>query len=331
MERWQDYLKKDSINWLLASNPWTRYRTLTDLLNRTETDSEVIEAKQELLDNNRIRDLIQTTAKWFPEKPKRHDDAKMSHYKLRMLADFGLTIEYKPIKDIVLKAKAHQDDILFAIRQDIPDKSKNNETPQAAWNALPCDSPLMTYILLALGDDGKDVMDTVDFFKDQWNKKEGWFCNLFFVRSQYKKLQVGCPMAGLMSLEIFSLFDEKNNLEYIENCYHPLKFHREYGKSLYYFGRSKRFWTLKYPYVWYNALYIGDVLSRFSLFKDEELLKDIIDWIINSQDSEGRFRPTSMFREYKEWGFANKKEPSPWITFLAYRILKRWHEHSTID
>ncbi len=152
---------------------------------------------------------------------------------------------------------------------------------------------------------------------------------LIFVKSQFKKLQVACPMAGLMFLEIMSMFDENYNPDHLLNAYEPLKFHREYGKSVYYFGRSKKFWTLKYPYVWYNALYIGDVLSRFDAFRKEELLIEIIEWLIDCQDDEGKYTTTSMFREYKEWDFANKKEPSPWITFLAYRILKRYYDNTS--
>jgi hypothetical protein len=43
------------------------------------------------------------------------------------------------------------------------------------------------------------------------------------------------------------------------------------------------------------------------------------------QDAEGRFTPTSMFRAYKEWEFADKKRASGWITFLCCRILKRYY------
>lgn len=123
------------------------------------------------------------------------------------------------------------------------------------------------------------------------------------------------------------MLDEEPSEQLLKNALEPLIYHKDYGKSMYYFGRSKRFWSFKYPYIWYNALYIGDVLSRFEAFKDEPVLKDVVSWIIESQDDEGKFVPTSMFRPYKEWDFANKKEPSPWMTFLSYRILKRYYSN----
>lgn len=58
-------------------------------------------------------------------------------------------------------------------------------------------------------------------------------------------------------------------------------------------------------------MYLADVLTRFDFLKKEKLVKELIDWIEKSQDENGRFKPTSMFIDYKGWGFANKKESSP--------------------
>jgi hypothetical protein len=132
-------------------------------------------------------------------------------------------------------------------------------------------------------------------------------------------------MAGLMALRVFSQLDALRESAAAKNAFAPLKFHREFGKTLYYFGRSQKFWTLKYPFVWYNALYLADVLTRFDFLKGDPLVKEIVSWIESSQDHEGKFTPTSMYMAYKGWDFADKKAPSPWITFLCCRVLKRWY------
>jgi hypothetical protein len=126
-------------------------------------------------------------------------------------------------------------------------------------------------------------------------------------------------------LQVFSQIDDLKESQAAKNAFEPLKFHRDFGKSLYYFGRSKKFWTLKYPFIWYNALYLADVLTRFDFLKKEPLVQELIDWIEVSQDEQGRFKPTSMFMCYKGWDFANKKEASPWMTLLCSRILRRWY------
>ncbi len=47
--KWLEKLKRNPIPWLLESNPWTRHRTLIDLLNYPETDNEVVKAKADLI------------------------------------------------------------------------------------------------------------------------------------------------------------------------------------------------------------------------------------------------------------------------------------------
>lgn len=326
---WKEYLTQDATEWLLNSNPWTRYRTLVDLCDLPETDERVIEARKALVKDAKIIELIEDATQWFPEMPKRHDDSKMSHYKLRMLSDFGLTHQDEGIATIITKAQDNMDKELYSIRQALPTKKPENDLEFESWNALPCDSPLITYTLLALGDTSDKTLKSAEFFTKSWEKEDGWFCDLFFVKGQHKKYGVGCPMSGLFSMEIFDELNQDMLKEHVQHAYYPLKFHKELGKSLYYFGRSKKFFTMKYPFVWYNALYIGEVLSKVKVFNDLEVMKEIIQWIIDSQDEEGKFKATSMFREYKGWDFADKKTPSPWITFLAYRILKRWHLATT--
>ena len=248
-----------------------------------------------------------------------------------MLSDFGLGIEDTGIEGIARKATEHLERDMFAVRGLLPKRTKKGEEPikydphTDEWHASPCNSPIITYSLLRLGLSSPQVERAVAALKEEWNTTQGWFCHFHFVESQFRKLAIGCPMAGLMALEVFSQIPDLKESVYSRNAYEPLKFHREYGKSIYYFGRSKKFWTLKYPFVWYNALYLADVLTRFEFLKNEDLVGELIEWVEDSQDDNGRFRPTSMFMAYKGWDFANKKEPSPWITFLCCRVLKRWY------
>ncbi len=317
------------MEWLLQADPWTRYNTLRELLRVPETSRELKDAKNALLRSEAVQELISDAAKWFPYLPKRHNDPKLSHYALRMLVDFGMTYDDLSAQDIVSKATAHMDGNLLAIRQERPERPKkgNAEEEQHAgnnWIALPCDSPLITYTLLKLGYDAPLVGENVKFIKEQWSTTRGWFCHLFFVEGIYKKLQVGCPMAGLQALEVFSTIPELKESQYARNAFYPLQYHRDSRKSLYYFGRSKKFWTLKYPFVWYNALYLAEVLSRFDFLRADPLMIELVEWLESSQDELGRYRPTSMYMPFKHWDFGNKKEASPWITFLVYRILNRF-------
>jgi len=78
---WKNHLQNDPTPWLLESNPWTKYRTLIDLIELPENSEEAIHAKQELVKDEKIQNLISETSEWFPESSTRHNDPKISHYK----------------------------------------------------------------------------------------------------------------------------------------------------------------------------------------------------------------------------------------------------------
>lgn len=333
MDTWKNKLKSDPIPWLLESEPWTRLRTEIDLLDKPVQSPDIQTIKNEIINHPKIKRLIRETSDWLPLAPGRNNDPKLSYFKLRMLSDFGLSCKNKYLKTIVEKAVEHKENDLFAVRGTPPERPKKGETFQKpdpaadVWHVSPCTSPMITYSLLALGCDRASVKKSVSEIARLWETPQGWFCHYFFVNSQFKKLNAGCPMAGIMALEVFSRVPGLKESKQAKNAFAPIEFHWKYKKTLYYFGRSKKFWTLKYPFVWYNALYVADVLTRFDFLREHELIKEIIHWIEDSQDENGRFKPTSIFMPYKSWSFGNKKEPSPWITLLCCRILKRWYGH----
>jgi hypothetical protein len=330
MENWKSYLKKDATEWLLESNPWTRYKTLTDILEYAEYSSKAKEAKTDLLKHPLIIAMAEDTLNWQPRIPTRNNDPKITYFKLQMLAQFGLKHTDLMLTETVYKATDHVIDDMFAVRGYEPEKPKKGEKYEKpdltadVWHVAPCNSPSLTSILLELGVQDAQLNKAIEKLRDKWLDNIGWFCNYFFVNSQFKKLKIGCPIAGLKALEVFSLVPNLKSSVFSNNAFEPIQFHKDYGKSLYYFGRSKKFWTFKYPYVWYNALYLTDVLTRFEQFKKTTLVKELIQWILEAQNDEGKYKPTSMYMPYKNWDFADKKNTSPWITFLCYRILKRY-------
>ena len=332
MVNWTNKLKSGPTSWLLESNPWTRYRTMTDLLDYSETDDELIKTKAELLKSKQIIELVKETKDWISIAPTRNNDPKISYFKLRILADFGIKHSDLNLSETVDKASQHIIDNLFAVRGQIPERPKKGEKFEKpdlkadVWHISPCNSPIITYALYELGVRNEQIEKAIEELKSKWIDKKGWFCHFFFVESQFKKLQIGCPIAGLMALDVFSKIPKIKESEYSRFAFEPIKYHNDCGQTLYYFGRSKKFWTFKYPYVWYNALYMADVLTRFDFLKNEPVVKELVNWIIRSQTDEGKFKPTSIFMNYKGWDFSNKKEPSPWITFLCSRILKQYYD-----
>ena len=77
-------------------------------------------------------------------------------------------------------------------------------------------------------------------------------------------------------------------------------------------------------------MHVADVLSRFPSTHKDPRFQEMINVIFEQADGDGHYTPTSMYRAWKGWSFANKKEPSAWLTFLVLRIQKRIanEEHS---
>lgn len=310
-------IDKATLTWMKESNPWTRYGVLREFEN---SPAELAECKESLLQSQEILSLCEELKEWYPKAYTRHNDPDISHYKLMMLAELGVGATDPGMNELLEEVKSHRDGDSYAMKQSLP--QRKGDTPPG-WYALPCDSPVILYSLLLMGDRSETTMKAVEALARKWEAPEGWFCDFFFVQSQYKKLKAPCPMAGLMALQVFSLLDEYRTSAAADNAFNALVYHKEYGSTLYYFGRSKKFYTFKYPFVWYNAFYMADVVSRFQQFRDTELAKELFDWVFASLNEEGRVKPTSMFRMYKGWSFADKKQPCPWMTFLALRILRR--------
>lgn len=169
-DNWKNRLKGDPLPWLLQSPPWTKYRAIIDLLGEPRTSKQAMDAKEEMRNDPDIKALIEDTGQWFPNAVTRHNDPKLSHYKFRVLSDFGLTIDDHGMNDIIKKACRHTETGLFSIRQELPQKGKGHQKPNPGadeWHALPCDSPLIAYTLLCMEHKTEQVLQSVDTISAQ--------------------------------------------------------------------------------------------------------------------------------------------------------------------
>jgi hypothetical protein len=83
------------------------------------------------------------------------------------------------------------------------------------------------------------------------------------------------------------------------------------------------FRKMKAPFVWYDLLHLSEVLSRLPWLKSDRRLGEMIRLIKSKDDNQGLYTPESVWMSWKGWDFGQKKMPSPWMTFLIMRILKR--------
>jgi hypothetical protein len=77
-------------------------------------------------------------------------------------------------------------------------------------------------------------------------------------------------------------------------------------------------------------LHVTEALSRFPFVREDPRLGEMVEAITVQADEGGRYTAGSMYRAWKGWSFADKKRPSPWLTFLVQRILRRMQDQLSL-
>ena len=134
-----------------------------------------------------------------------------------------------------------------------------------------------------------------------------------------------CPYANLITLKAISMLPSELTSDTAKTGTEILLRHWEhhYDRKLYLFNVGTDYRKLKYPYVWYDILHVAEVLSRFPFLHSDARFQELVSAITEQADEEGRYTAKSMYMAWKGWSFADKKNPSPWLTFLVERIKHR--------
>ena len=334
----------DPIEWLLKSDePWTRYRTLVDLLDRPEGDNQVQAARGKTLAHPQVQALIAEAGTWPCRPLTRHSDASHPIYKLSTLADFGLRAgETDVVADIdagIEAVMAHQSpEGAFQSLVNVP--KAFGGTGEDMWTWMLCDAPTLLYALLAMGaqgtapglDDDPRVQRAVDHLVGLV-EENGWRCAAARELGKFRgpgRKHDPCPIVNVFALKALAQASARGKPELLGSpAAHAgaemLLWHWEHQaeRKIYMFGIGTDFRKLKYPFVWYNVLHVVDVLSRFPFVHADPRCREMVETITAQADEDGRYTAGSMYRAWKGWSFADKKRPSPWLTFLVRRIQKR--------
>ncbi len=321
-------LKADLTDWLLESDePWTHYRTLLDLLDRPEDDSEVQAAHAEMLAHPQVQEMIAGAAAWGDRPLKRHNDASHPIYKFSTLADFGMRANDPGVAAAIQAVMSRQSpEGSFQTLVNIP--KAFGGTGEDMWTWILCDSPTLLYALLAMGlGDDPQVQRAVEHLVSLVDDN-GWRCVSAPELGKFKgpgRRSDPCPIVNVYALKALAQVPELFDSTAARTGAEMLLWHWEHQgeRKIYMFGIDTNFRKLKYPFVWYDVLHVVEVLSRFPFVHSDPRFQEMMETITAQADAEGRYTAGSMYRAWKGWSFADKKHPSPWLTFLVLRIQRR--------
>lgn len=315
------------IEWLLEGEPWVEYRTRRDLLNQTESDPQVIKARRAMLTDARVRALIKELSGWPGTIISSHKSASQPFHKLTFLADLGFRAGDPGIDAITARILEHRSsEGPFQIPMNIPTHFGGIGKDQWAW-AL-CDAPLPVYALAKFGLKDDPAVKAAVAHLTGLVRDSGWPCAVSKELGKFRgpgRKDDPCPFATLAMLKALSEIEElRDGPACRAGAEAILALWRESAsRHPYMFFMGTDFRKLKVPFVWYDLMHVLDVLSRFPWVRKDPRFLEMLDVLKGKADSDGRFTPESVWTAWKDWGFGQKKEPSRWLTLMAWRIIER--------
>jgi len=317
---------REPIQWLLEGPPWVEYCTRIDLLEQPEDAPEVVRARQRMLEHPQVKSMITELADWPGHALKRHNDATHMIHKLVFLADIGVKAEDPGMNKVFDRISEHRsDEGVFKILVNTPRSFGGSGEDEWVW--MLCDTPSVLYALIKMEADMPHLQDAVTHLAG-YGRENGWPCAVSPEMGRFKgpgRRDDPCPYATLISLKALNKLPEWKDSDAINNGIYTLLELWEQRKERrpYLFAMGTDFRKLKAPFIWYDILHVLDVLTLFPQAREDSRLEEILKIIRGKLDSQLRFTPESIWKAWSGWDFGQKKEPSPWVTFLVYRILKR--------
>ena len=328
-----EYLLNELIQWLLTGPPWVVYATRRDLLGQPENAPEVLHARQAMVQHVQIRKLAKELALWPGPILRTHKSAGHPLHKLVFLADLGLKASDPGIESIVQRILAHRSpEGPYQVKVNLNRRYGGKGVDQFVW--MLCDAPLVLYSLVKFGyQDLPEVHEAIHYLINLI-RDNGWPCavtaELGKFRGPGRKIDP-CPYATLVMLK---LLNELPNVDGIKKAVTTGSetllslWEQRRERRPYLFAMGSGFQKLKAPLVWYDIVHVTDVLSRTTTVLKDPRFQELVTILRRKTDENDRFTPESVWRDWKEWSFGQKREPSPWLTLIIHRIFKRLNSGS---
>jgi hypothetical protein len=315
------------VNWLLEGEPWIAYRTRLDLLGETETSQSVQTARKGMLADPKLQTVITELNEWPWTVISSHKSAGQPFHKLTFVADLGLTTDDQEIQSVIEHILSQQaEEGPFQLPVNIAVHFGGSGQDSGGW-AL-CDAPLLVYGLVKFGL-GEDVrVQKAVTALTGLVRENGWPCAVSKELGKFRgpgRKEDPCPFANLAMLKLLAALPEQRESQAArigaETLLNLWENSREQHPYIFYMGTDFR--KLKVPLVWYDLTHVLDVLSQFPWLKGDPRLGEMVALLKSKADGEGRFTLESIWTAWKDWEFGQKKVPSRWLTFLAWRIIQR--------
>jgi len=320
MKKLDSFLKSMPVDWLLDGEPFLKYRTLIDLLDRPEKDKDVGVAKDSISRHRLIKQIFDKQNKdgywgtpkdiytWWPKKDT-------TFWVLGILADFGLKRDNKNI------ARACE----YVFSTQLPEGGFGWAPPPTPGD---CFTGILTESLAKCGYVSDPRLEKAyQWLAGRQRLDGGFWCKNTGQPGGPREKEPSCAFGTLCVLGALTQnYKFKTSTIVKKSAGFLFKCWENRGK-IKYAGHDSQIgqgWEkLKYPFTDYRILKYLDVLSQLEFAKKDRRINSIMDFLIGKGDEKGRFYPESIHKVWSGFDFGQKILPSRWISLLAYIIVKR--------
>ncbi len=334
MRNWKSVLKNDPTDWLLeTNNPSVRYFALTTLLKKSETNPDVVAAKNEIMQTAKVPQILdKQNTQGYWEAPDKFYTAKYKGtvWQLIILAELGADGNDERIKKACEFIMAH------SIDPESGGFSMMHSTKTGGGRhsaVIPCLTGNMVWSLIQLGflDDPRveaaiNWITKYQRFDDgDVHVPKGWLYDKLTSCFGNHSCHMGVAKAlkALVAIPVTKRSDEVNS--FLEAGAEYWLIHHIHKKSHDLSQVSKPSWLkFSFPLMYQtDALEILDILTALG-YRDERM-QEAIDILVSKQDDDGRWNLERTFNGRFQTNIEQKGKPSKWITLKAFTVLKRFY------
>lgn len=302
---------------LLDGDPWVELVARRDLLEEDPPES----LRHTISADPRIAELFAALDPWPPERPStRAYDPKDAIWKLGVLADFGLDrgdLRIDPLADRLFASMAPDG----TFRHGGFDHTRTYDL-----RGYGCITHAVTGALGKFGfADDPRLVPALEQIRTTQRLDGGWHPNAKLQPGGPHETEPSCPFGTLQVLRAAagvrgSLLDDVGARAgaYLLECW----VRRDEPWRPVGFGMGSTFAKLAYPFATYGLLNVIDTLSAVTGIRDDDRLAGLIDSVAATGTADG-YRAATVSLAWAAYDFGQKKAPSPWITALVLRAVKR--------
>lgn len=314
-----DYLLNEGENWL-------QYAVRLYLLG--EQKDNLVDLKNKVLQNEKIKIYLNDIENYHSVLVRNHKDPELPIHKLLFLLDIGLDISVPQIEKAVNQILQNKDENgIFQSLTNIPQHYGGSGKDIFGWCL--CDAPSLLLALIKSGIDyNAHIRKGVDYLTSLY-QSQGFPCSVSEALGKFRgpgRKDDCCPYATLIMLKLYAEISEYKDSDITKGIIDVIlslwETSRERHPYMFYMGTDFR--KLKAPAMWYDLVSVADCLSRFEYARKDSRFKEMIKIIIDKQTKDELFIPESVYQKFKGWDFGQKSKPSPYLTYLCYKILRRF-------